>query len=501
MEFPFLLAAAATIPIIWVLRTYFSRPSKLDMPHLDLEGDKSRQRYAAESVTLMAQGHQKHLKHGRPFSLRNIVDDNQPLVVLPLKYLEEVKAAPQDKLSFALFVEKNSILRDIHGPVMTDEGSHMVRSDLNRALPALIEPMRQQCLETFSKVMPPCPDWNSVIPYPVFLQAFVKMSSYVLASPELSQNDAWAGVTFQYISSFLKAVKSVRARYNPSIRWLAKYVDSDVKEVDQHRKQAAELLRPILEARMRSRADGTVSENEDGVQWLLDAYLSNGKKPKAEEVVMDILGMSVSSVHSSSATLLSTLYDLIDHPDALASIREEIRTVSKGRTSWDRSALNSLILLDSFMKESQRIHSVPELTVQRLAVNSWTFQDGLSIPAGTQIGFANRQINLDEDTHKGAHVFDAERFSRKRRGDDANRYQFASVSSDSINFGAGAQACPGRFLAQDAIKLIFVHLLPNYDVKYVDKDQRRPADMPDNLLMLPNFATPIMFKELKQETR
>jgi hypothetical protein len=59
MEFPFLLAAAATIPIIWVLRTYFSRPSKLNMPHLDLEGDKSRQRYAAESVTLMAQGHQK----------------------------------------------------------------------------------------------------------------------------------------------------------------------------------------------------------------------------------------------------------------------------------------------------------------------------------------------------------------------------------------------------------------------------------------------------------
>jgi hypothetical protein len=38
--------------------------------------------------------------------MRNLVDDKRPLVILPLKYLEEVKNAPQDKLSFALFVEK-----------------------------------------------------------------------------------------------------------------------------------------------------------------------------------------------------------------------------------------------------------------------------------------------------------------------------------------------------------------------------------------------------------
>jgi ent-kaurene oxidase len=141
---------------------------------------------------------------------------------------------------------------------------------------------------------------------------------------------------------------------------LAKYIDADVKDVDKHRRDAAELLRPTLEARLQAQVNETPSGVEDGVQWLVDAYIANGKKPRAEEVVMDILGMSVSSVHSSSATLLSTLYDLIDHPEALAAVKEEIRTVSKGRTSWDRAALNSLYLLDSFMKESQRIHSVPE---------------------------------------------------------------------------------------------------------------------------------------------
>lgn len=124
----------------------------------------------------------------------------------------------------------------------------------------------------------------------------------------------------------------------------------------------------------------------------------------------------------------------------------------------------------------------------------WTFSDGLSIPAGTQISFPNRQLNLDSDLHPDATTFDAKRFSRKREGADENKFHFASISEDSINFGAGFHSCPGRFLAQEAIKLIFVHLLIHYDFKWAEENYSRPDDKPDNLLMLPNFATPIMFK-------
>ncbi|KAI9147224.1 Trans-enoyl reductase FSL5 [Paramyrothecium foliicola] len=455
-----ILLLVAAPAILWLLVGYSKQPPRLDMPYLDLEGDKSRQRYAAESVSLMSKGYEKFLKHGRPFMLRNIVDDEHPLVILPLKYLEEVKNASPTELSFALYVEKNSILKDIHGPTLTDEGAHMVRIDLNK-----------------------CLHWVSMIPYPFLLQVFTHMSGRVLAGPELSQDDAWMGATLQYIGSFLKAVKSVRAKYKPSLRWLAKYVDADVKDVDKHRRQAIELLRPILEARLQARATATETESEDGLQWLIDAYLANGKRPKAEDITMDLLGMSVSSVHSSSATLLSTLYDLIDHPQAMEDIRREIDSTAKERGVWDHPALGSLYLLDSFMKESQRIHSVPEVTVSRMTAVPWTFQDGLHIPVGTQIGFPNRQLNLDKDTHEEPHRFDAKRFSRKRTGEDVNKFHFGSVAADSLNFGAGSQACPGRFLAQETIKLIFVHLLSNYDIKYTETGQQRPQDMPDNLLM------------------
>lgn len=71
-----------------------------------------------------------------------------------------------------------------------------------------------------------------------------------VAGLELSQNDEWLGTTQQHVGSFLQAVKGVRSPYNPSFRWIAKYiltVDKDVKKAGKHRQYAADILRPILQ--------------------------------------------------------------------------------------------------------------------------------------------------------------------------------------------------------------------------------------------------------------
>ena len=47
----------------------------------------------------------QYLKHGQAFAFRNYVDELQPQVVLPLKYLHELKNAPESKLSLKRFSE------------------------------------------------------------------------------------------------------------------------------------------------------------------------------------------------------------------------------------------------------------------------------------------------------------------------------------------------------------------------------------------------------------
>jgi cytochrome P450 len=50
-------------------------------------------------------------------------------------------------------------------------------------------------------------------------------------------------------------------------------------------------------------------------------------------------------------------------------------------------------------------------------------------------------------------TFDAQRHLHKREELDTHRFHFASVSDDMFNFGAGRHACPGRFFAQQTLKL------------------------------------------------
>lgn len=56
--------------------------------------------------------------------------------------------------------------------------------------------------------------------------------------------------------------------------------------------------------------------------------------------------------------------DLLDHPDALAEIRDEIDGVRKDELGdapvWTRHALGELRLLDSFMRETHRMHPFTE---------------------------------------------------------------------------------------------------------------------------------------------
>ncbi|CAG8981109.1 hypothetical protein HYALB_00012630 [Hymenoscyphus albidus] len=277
-----------------------------------------------------------------------------------------------------------------------------------------------------------------------------------------------------------------------------KHTMNVVRAAPGFRQQAAGVLRPILETRSQISKSGDKPIYDNAVQWLLDEYKSVGKKLTAEALAQDELLLTVASIHSSSATELSILFDMLDYPESMAEIRAEISEVQKKHPTWSRIDLNPLKVMDSFMKESQRYHSFPQLTMQRVAVADWKFKDGLVIQAGTQVAFPNLEIALDDKIHPNASTFDPKRYLRKRDEIDPTKFHFASTTDDSLHFGAGFHACPGRVLAQDAMKLIFIHLLTQYDVKYPEEGQKRPPSMPLDFNIMPNVMAPLLFKERGQ---
>jgi cytochrome P450 len=139
--------------------------------------------------------------------------------------------------------------------------------------------------------------------------------------------------------------------------------------------------------------------------------------------------------------------------------------------------------------------------MERLAVSDFTLSDGTLIPRGTSVGVISHGRHLDEDILENARVFDAFRYARLRaQPEHENQFTFAQSSSENMMFGLGRHACPGRHFASALIKLILVHLLVSYDIKFME-GKPLPESKWTQKFRNPDFAAGVAFHSRAAEER
>ncbi|TGJ78286.1 hypothetical protein E0Z10_g10478 [Xylaria hypoxylon] len=471
-----LIFSIAAIAIsAWLLRqntvSRRARPTKLNLPYVQFDGDNSASRYVAETEAILSKGYAQYTSKGQPFSMRNPNDAPNPMVILPVKYLDEVRWLPEQRMSFWRHIDKQSILTQIGGPGINDEVTLAARSGMNRALVYLIEPLNEACVAACTKEIPSCPEWASVLPYPLIIKIFAGMSACAMVGPELGGLDSeWQSLSMRYVEAALSAPGVVKVSYPTWLYWMSQYTNKGVRTMWKLQTRASELLAPVLQAR--------VAATEE-------------LKAKGQR--------KVKGRRNTSGAGLSMLFDLMENPEVLPDIQEEIVRVRSANPTWTRRALGELRLLDSFMRESARIHALTQYTaVQRIPTEQWTFKDELTIPAGITLAFPSFHHNLDPAIHPDPGTFDPRRHLRKREEiENTHRFHFASASTDTMNWGSGRHACPGRFFAQETLKLMLVHLLTRYEFKHADDKTGVPRFISRNMFSIPNPTLPILMRERK----
>ena len=136
------------------------------------------------------------------------------------------------------------------------------------------------------------------------------------------------------------------------------------------------------------------------------------------------------------------------------------------------------------------------VTFERIITQDYTLKDGFHIPRGTHIGVPTQAISMDPDLYPDSDRFDGFRFSKLRSSGDPNtaRLVYAASNLESMAFGYGRHACPGRFFADHEIKMIMVYLLTNYDFKFPEGVTERPLSIPAETQLLPNHDAKIELK-------
>jgi cytochrome P450 len=135
-------------------------------------------------------------------------------------------------------------------------------------------------------------------------------------------------------------------------------------------------------------------------------------------------------------------------------IREEIETIigpllcaSRHRlplTSWcpaaegiSKPAMTRMVKLDSFLRETTRLHAFTGATLLRLALKDHTFSDGTFVPAGTMVSAPVYAHQTDADNYVDPLTFDPWRFV-PRKDEEGPRKAFTSTDLQFLPFGHGA---------------------------------------------------------------
>lgn len=174
------------------------------------------------------------------------------------------------------------------------------------------------------------------------------------------------------------------------MRELAFRFAPEVKTLKQTHRDAYRIIDAELQQRRAERREkGSERKAIDTLQWFDDAVAASGRTGELD-IVNGQLSLTLAAIHTSSNALAHVLFDLAMRPALVDELRAEIVEVlgaegsgdgsGKPVAQWQKTSLYRLRLLDSVLKESQRLNPFAVLLLKRVALRSCTLSDGTHIP-------------------------------------------------------------------------------------------------------------------------
>ncbi|KAL2277747.1 hypothetical protein FJTKL_15188 [Diaporthe vaccinii] len=168
------------------------------------------------------------------------------------------------------------------------------------------------------------------------------------------------------------------------------------------------------------------------------------------------LFLSIVVIHTTSDLMTQIMTDLAAHTEVIEDLRREIKEVlSDG--GWKKTTLTSMKLLDSVIKESQRLKPIQLATMQRKARADVKLSNGTVNPKGGFLAVSTHR-HWDDSVYPSANEWDGYRFYNMRLSGEPGKENTSQLAS--TNGGRG-----GEFFAAPEVKIALIFTLLNYDWK------------------------------------
>ena len=183
------------------------------------------------------------------------------------------------------------------------------------------------------------------------------MVARAIVGPEICRNPHWISAVVNYslgvfhASAILKLTPSL---LRPTVWLLMPYT----WQIQNQRRNIRKIIYPEIQQRQREyveKPDAFAAKEKASIDWLIE------KSPQEEATLSmmshRITGISFGSTHTTSNFVTNCIYDLAAYFHQYATeLREEIDREIPDINNVTNASLAKLWKLDSFMKESQRLH-------------------------------------------------------------------------------------------------------------------------------------------------
>ncbi|KAI0150287.1 cytochrome P450 [Xylariaceae sp. FL1272] len=270
-------------------------------------------------------------------------------------------------------------------------------------------------------------------------------------------------------------------------------------------KEAGTILKPEIVERLhrfdtREKASSNKSSDEpnDFLQWCIKQGKSTGEPWTwdPDTLVGRVLLLSLASIHTSTFTISSLLFDLLSgSPEDIEELRAEASmALAENGGVWSKKVLSATPKLESAFRESQRLNSFAAISTSRMVMNPQgvTTPSGVNVPYKTLVCTPSYSILHDERTYEEPWAYRPFRFVGTNEGQKAKA--FATTTADWPAFGHGRNSCPGRFFASAELRLLMGYLLLNYDFEMI---HARPENLWIGMARIPNPMESIKVRRRK----
>lgn len=251
-----------------------------------------------------------------------------------------------------------------------------------------------------------------------------------------------------------------------------------------------------VERRMQDRRDDEAgSGSRSGEKDLLDVMLDISEQGKDDggmvtinrDVIRTFLtDIFLATVDTISSTIEWAMAELLQHPDTMSKLQEELRRVLGSKAHVEHSDVDRLPYLRAVMRETLRLHPVVPLVPNE--AEETVEIHGHAVPKGCTVLVNLWAVHRDAGAWPEPDRFMPERFLTMKPEEAGF---LGTTEFEFIPFSAGRRVCLGLPLATRMVHAILGSLMHRFEWTLPPEVKENCVDMSESLGLTMIMATPL----------